>query len=67
MGCPDAIVDHFTGMQGVDSIKFDIERRLFILFAENFDKNKIIEALYEISVIEKREFILESYSETKNC
>jgi hypothetical protein len=63
MGCPDAIVGHLAGLQGVKSINFNIENRIFTLVAETFSKKDLIESLSETSTIEKRKFILKSCSE----
>ena len=63
MGCPNAIVGHLAGKQGVISITFDINSRQFVLIADNFSKQNIIKGLEEVSSIEKREFTLNSYIE----
>jgi|GEM_PF-1611989 len=63
MGCPDAIVGSLAVMQDVTSINFNIENRVFILISDRFKKEDLIKVLAEVSIIEKRNFVLKSYSE----
>ncbi len=63
MGCPDAIVGHLAGLQGVKNINFNTENRIFTLVAKSFTRKDLIQSLSETSIIEKRQFSLASYSE----
>ncbi|MBZ4642939.1 hypothetical protein LF845_00970 [Deferribacterales bacterium Es71-Z0220] len=64
MGCPDAIVQHLAGLQGVKNIDFDIKSRMFSMEAEDdFGKEILKRALIDVSLQEKREFTLSRYEE----
>jgi len=65
MGCPDAIVQHLAGLQGVNDINFDVNSRVFNMEAsDSFNKEILIKALADVSLQEKREFSLSRYEES---
>ncbi len=63
MGCPNAIVSYLAGMQDVEEVSFDTEKRVFSLQSNSFSKSKLKEALIVLSKQEKREFSIERYKE----
>jgi len=64
MGCPDAIMQHLAGLQGVKNIDFDINSRVFSIEVEDsFDREILLKALADVSLQEKREFTLSRYEE----
>jgi len=64
MGCPDAIMQHLAGLQGVKNIDFDINSRVFsIEVDDSFDREILLKALADVSLQETREFTLSRYEE----
>ncbi len=63
MGCPNAIVSYLAGMQDVEEVSFDTEKRVFSLQSNSFSKSKLKETLIVLSKQEKREFSIERYKE----
>ena len=61
MGCPNAIVSYLAGMQDVEEVSFDTEKRVFSLQSNSFSKSKLKETLIVLSKQEKREFSIERY------
>ncbi|UOD35095.1 hypothetical protein DSN97_01790 [Deferribacteraceae bacterium V6Fe1] len=65
MGCPDAIVQHLAGLQGVKNVDFDVNSRTFSMETEDgFSKEILVKALVDVSLQEKREFTLSRYEES---
>jgi len=64
MGCPDAIVHYLAGLQGVNEIAFDVEKRVFKMSAEDcFERVNLEQAINEVSKQEGRNFSIIVYEE----
>jgi len=62
MGCPNAIVSYLAGMQDVEEVSFDTEKRVFSLQSNSFSESKLKEALIVLSKQEKRDFSIGKYT-----